>query len=174
MGARGAIGPSYLFVSLVHLSLELVPQVFFGRNYTPVFSQKFPSCEPACYLDGSGTCIEARTDLAGPLHLPLITLSQYRLISSVFSKSNFLCCRAFHLVIWVQGQLMLRVEALRGRQLEFGVPIQDWNRASALLVSSDSLLGRFPTCAPQANLSLDWHLMKDYIRFRLLQHYLRK
>jgi hypothetical protein len=150
VGACGAIGCLCRFVSLVHSSLELIIPVFFGRNYTPVFSQKFPFCWSARYLNRPGACMPICAGHAGP---PQLFPSQ-----SAYLQANLSCTLPsprFHLSPGFSilghlgfGQLlMLSSEVFNGWQQELGVPTQDWSRGvGSLGLFRLSFSAVFPTC----------------------------
>jgi hypothetical protein len=111
--------------------------VFCGRNYTPVFSQKFPSLllaagsVPRRWLAGT---------LQDPHHYSTTTLSLCRLISSVLSNQLDLFCCSHHLGSSA-GLGTNNASSRSFKRMAAGVwrPDARLNGMSALSVSSDSL-----------------------------------
>jgi hypothetical protein len=160
MGAGSAIGYSCLFVSLVHLSLELILPVFFGRNYTPVFSQKFPYCWSARCVNCSCACMLIGAGRAGPPHLfSSQFVSMQANLRCTFQSARSLLLHGFQVwVIWVLGNFRC---FLSGCQQEVGVPIQDWQRGVGSFVLFRLSFRRLSLRATTGELPLDWYLMKD-------------
>jgi hypothetical protein len=90
--------------------------------------------------------------LQDPNNYSLATLSHCRLISSVLSNQpDLFCCRASIILVHL-GARANNASIRSFKRMAAGVwrPYARLNGVSALLVSSDSLFGRFLTCTPQA------------------------
>lgn len=138
--------------------------MFFGRTYTPVFSQKISFllvgvlsiARVFCMADSMGS---AGTPSFVPLSLPL-SVSLFRKVSFVLSDYPI-----SYVAVPFSGWFILAVVALytastsgsRTRMAGVGRPYTRLARASGLLLSLCSGLFLYA----HMQLSLDWYLMKD-------------